>query len=137
MQDLGQYIETLVHVLGLNEEEIGLRKAFLEFSDHDEARLRRAHDLLGSESAEFADAFYEHLTKFATLRSKLEGDERLARLKHVQSQYFKSLTAGRYGDGYIRDRLRVGVVHQRIGLEPVWYLGAYRKYVAEIQRMLW
>ncbi|MHB9118017.1 MAG: hypothetical protein ACYC2R_07060 [Burkholderiales bacterium] len=27
------------------------------------------------------------------------------------------------GPGYILDRLRVGIVHQRIGLEPKWYLG--------------
>src|SRR5262249_25356652 len=26
-------------------------------------------------------------------------------------------------------RLRVGLAHQRIGLEPAWYLGAYNQYV--------
>lgn len=137
MQDLNQHVELIALALGLDHNEIAQRKAFLELSTEDETLLRYAHELLGNESAEFADAFYEHLSRFPALQTLLDGENRLTRLKHVQGQYFKSLTAGRYGSDYVRDRLRVGVVHQQIGLEPAWYLGAYRKYVAEMQRMLW
>jgi hypothetical protein len=31
--------------------------------------------------------------------------------------------------GYLRHRLRVGVAHERVGLAPEWYLGAYNKYL--------
>ena len=30
----------------------------------------------------------------------------------------------------MRQRLHVGVVHQQIGLDPKWYIGAYRKYLS-------
>lgn len=99
--------------------------------------MRRAHDLLGGQSADFADAFYSHLQKFDAIRPLLEGEGRLTRLKNVQARYFDSLTAGNYGIDYVRDRLRVGLVHQHIGLAPTWYLGAYRKYVSEMQKRLW
>jgi diguanylate cyclase (GGDEF)-like protein/PAS domain S-box-containing protein len=137
MNDIEHLVDTLIETLHLDQREIKLRKAFLQLDEKDEKRLAEAHKLLGNESLRFADAFYEHLSQFAPLRGLLEAEGRLSRLKHVQSHYFRTLTAGNYGDEYVRNRLRVGLVHQRIGLEPAWYLGAYRKYVSEMQRMLW
>ena len=137
MKDLNQKVEALARDLGLDLDTIDERKAFLELTEDDEIRLRRAHDLLNHQSAEFADAFYDHLQKFAAIRPLLQGEGQLDRLKNVQAKYFNSLTAGNYGPEYVRDRLRVGLVHQHIGLEPTWYLGAYRKYVSEMQARLW
>jgi hypothetical protein len=54
-------------------------------------------------------------------------EDGLERLKQTQAAYFDSLTAGDYGPDYILHRLRVGIVHQRIGLGPQWYWGAYSK----------
>ncbi|MGE4124419.1 MAG: EAL domain-containing protein [Pusillimonas sp.] len=137
MKDLNQKVETLALDLGLDLSTINERKAFLELTEDDEIRLRLAHDLLNHQSAEFADAFYAHLQQFDPIRPLLQGEGRLDRLKNVQAKYFNSLTAGKYDAAYVRDRLRVGLVHQHIGLEPTWYLGAYRKYVAEMQARLW
>lgn len=137
MKDLNQKVAALAHDLGLDLGTINERKAFLELTEDDEMRLRRAHDLLNDQSAEFADAFYAHLQQFEAIRPLLEGEGRLDRLKKVQSKYFNSLTAGKYDAAYVHDRLRVGLVHQHIGLQPTWYLGAYRKYVAEMQTRLW
>jgi len=137
MKDLTKKIQALTQDLGLDENAISLRKEFLELTREDEIRLVRAHKLLGNRSASFTDAFYDHLQRFEAMRRLLESEGQLARLKHVQGRYFDTLTAGDYGPEYVHDRLRVGLVHQHIGLEPTWYLGAYRKYFSEMQRMLW
>ena len=137
MMDLNQKVEALTRDLGFELDVINERKTFLELDEDDETRLRRAHDLLNEKSADFADTFYRHLQAFDPIRPLLEGEGRLERLKSVQAKYFNSLTAGKYDADYVRDRLRVGLVHQRIGLEPTWYLGAYRKYLSEMQSRLW
>src|SRR5262249_33282744 len=36
----------------------------------------------------------------------------------------------------VRDRLRVGMAHERIGMPPKLYLGAYRRYLALIDNKL-
>ncbi|MEB2398569.1 EAL domain-containing protein [Parapusillimonas granuli] len=137
MRDLDQKVERLAIEIGLDHRELAERKQFLELTDDDARRLRLVNERLRGHYHRLADAFYDHLTSFDQLRKLLGADEQLARLKHVQSAYFHSLMAGDYGADYVRDRLRVGLVHQRIGIEPKWYLGAYRKYVAEMQRLLW
>jgi hypothetical protein len=120
MQNLDSVVESIASEIGLEAQEIALRKAFLQFTEQDVARLSEIHDLLASESFAFASAFYDHLLSFEPLRSLLPDPETISRLKHVQSAYFNALTAGSYDAGYVKNRLRVGLVHQRVGRQPKW-----------------
>lgn len=63
-------------------------------------------------------------------------DGTIVRLAHAQSRYFEALMAGTYDQAYVRGRLRVGVLHQHIGLALQWYIGAYRKYISDLMRQL-
>jgi rsbT co-antagonist protein RsbR len=47
----------------------------------------------------------------------------------LQKDYFLGLTYGDYGEAYLARRLLIGRVHQRIGLSPRWYMGAYSIYM--------
>ena len=42
-----------------------------------------------------------------------------------------------FGAEYVANRLRVGIAHQRIGLEPKWYIGAYREYLSQLLPLVW
>ena len=123
--------------MGITDEEVKTRKAFLEFDDTDIARLRILHEELKDARVEVVDAFYDHLLSFGETRALLGDDSHVKRLKHTQSQYLDGLTAGEYGGSYARDRLRIGIAHQRIGLGPKWYLGAYHKYLSMLFPHLW
>ncbi|MFS2138740.1 protoglobin domain-containing protein, partial [Duganella sp. Dugasp56] len=116
--------------------EIALRLRYLELGADDLALLRRIHPLLQPRLEPVIEAFYTHLLSMPVLRPLLGDGAALARLRRVQAGYFRSLTAGDYGDDYVRNRLRVGLVHQRIGLAPVWYLGGYRKYLTDLAPVL-
>ncbi|MFI4939367.1 MAG: EAL domain-containing protein [Burkholderiales bacterium] len=118
------------------QDEIALRHAFLEIGDADIALLKEMHARLEQKKDILADAFYEHLLQFPFLRALLTDAGTIGRLKQTQAAYFSDITAGEYGLEYVRNRLRVGVVHQRIGLEPQWYIGAYRKYLSELTAFL-
>lgn len=89
---------------------------------------------------EFTEFFYNHLETNPETRAILGDSDQVARLKHKQREYFEQLFSGDYGSDYIRSRLRVGVTHQQVGLEPRWYLGAYGKYLSwllpEVMRLV-
>ena len=120
--------------LGIDDADIARRKAYLEFTDTDIARLTEFHRRLedSGECAFFVEAFYRHLQSFPETARFLRDPVTLARLKKAQGEYFHSLTAGAYGMGYVRHRLRVGLAHERIGLAPKWYLGAYNLYISRL-----
>ncbi|MCA1855703.1 EAL domain-containing protein [Massilia oculi] len=134
---LDETVDTIGREIGLDQQEVAERMAFLELRPEDLVLLRELHALAAQDSDTFSDGFYEHILAFPQLRSLVGDDSTIQRLKHAQAAYFRSLTAGDYDGGYIRDRLRVGLVHQRIGLEPKWYIGAYRKYVSGMFELLW
>jgi len=123
--------------MGFDDAEVAVRKEFLEFTEADVSLLKELHVGLETQRNPFSEAFYRHLQHFPQLRSLLDTPERLERLKHSQSVYFSQLTEGEYGLKYVENRLHVGVVHQRVGLTPQWYIGAYRKYLHELMPILY
>lgn len=129
--------EAIMRALQLDEAAMERRKAFLEFTDEDIARLKRLHVALKDLGPEFAQAFYDHLLRFEETRRLIPDTATLKRLKQAQAHYFDSLTAGDYGLEYAHHRLRMGLAHQRAGLAPAWYLGAYGKYLSELLPELW
>ncbi|TCV89658.1 EAL domain-containing protein [Sulfurirhabdus autotrophica] len=137
MKDINEAVEALAREMGLDQEEIAQRESFLEITPADIALLKQIHERLEQESYSFADSFYSHLLEFPQLRTLLPDVETINRLRASQSAYFSKLTQGDYGPEYVKNRLRVGLVHQRIGLEPKWYLGAYRKYLSDLMPVLW
>jgi diguanylate cyclase (GGDEF)-like protein/PAS domain S-box-containing protein len=136
MSPISEAAEKIATDLGLDQEEVNTRWAFLEFGEQDTRLLAQLHGLLQEEKEGFSSAFYDHLLGFPELRALLPDMATVDRLRETQAGYFDRLTAGRYGPDYIHDRLRVGIVHQRIGLGPKWYIGAYRKYLSEMMKRM-
>lgn len=123
----------------ITPESITQRKQFLEFSTDDVTILGEIHQYLEKNVNViefFTDTFYRHMFSFPELQKILPDEAAVNRLKAIQSRYFMELTAGDYGDDYISSRLKVGYAHQRVGLEPKWYIGAYRKYLSSLQPIL-
>jgi len=107
-------------------------KRYLEFDAADIGRLKAILPRYVGLIESLVDRFYEHLLSFDKTRSVLAREDVGGRLKAAQRQYLRTLAAGEYGDAYFRDRIRIGLVHERIGLAPRWYLGAYWVYIREL-----
>ena len=67
--------------------------------------------------------FYNHIVAIPQLAS-LIGDQR-QRLMRAQSSHWATLFSGRFDRDYFDSARAVGHAHNRIGLEPRWYIGAY------------
>ena len=50
----------------------------------------------------------------------LEDPQLLARLENAQMSYFEELVSGNYDAEYFEKRVRVGEIHNAVGLEPKW-----------------
>jgi len=121
----------------IDAAEIAERKAFLEFGADDAAQLRAVHASLAQSGHGFAEAFYDQLRTYPSLAALLRDEATLSRLKSAHERYFRELTAGDYAADYVARRLEVGVTHARIGLEPKWYVGAFRKYLSGMLDAVW
>lgn len=111
----------------LSESEVEQRKRWLEFESISEPEINAINELLKKHADELMDSMYEHFLSFEETRSFFPSDEIMQRAKNAQKQYFLRLGQGVYDTNYVRDRLRVGLTHHRIELDPKWYIGAYNR----------
>lgn len=117
--------------------EIAERKAFLEFTPRDAEHLRSLQGLMESAGRAFAASFQPHLLNFESLRRLVPDPQALVRAQGAQAAYFSQWADADCGGAYVASRLDVGKACQRIGLEPKWYIGATRKYLAGLIPMVW
>src|SRR5579863_1773645 len=120
----------------ITEAELADRKAFLEFTSEDVARLTAVNDLARKYAETVIEDFYQHLLGFDSTKAFFTDPETLERVKNLQREYFLRLTRGTYDLGYAQDRVTIGAVHERIGLPVKSYLGMYNFYLRAVAAKL-
>jgi rsbT co-antagonist protein RsbR len=113
------------------------QKNFFSFTDADARYLVKLHSLAQLHCEAIVDRLYEYLLRFEDVRVFLNNDAQIKRLKLVQKQYFMELTNGEYGQDYYEKRIKVGIVHKRLGIPPRLYLGAYAHYLELIGPLIY
>ncbi len=127
---------SLMLEMGITEQEMANRKAFLQFGEEDVATLARIHPLAEKYADPVIEAFYRHLLSFEEASEFFGSPKLLERVKNLQRIYFLDLTRGKYDQSYVEHRLKVGEVHERIGLPVKSYLGMYSFYLRTVAEHL-
>ena len=106
---------------------------FFGFTEDDRFRLLSLHPAFSSAQPDLVDSFLRHLSFFGPIHARLPSESaRLDHFKTVLTEYFNHLTSGRYDEDYIRSRQRVGLLHVEMRTPPVWYLGAWTRYLSSL-----
>lgn len=115
--------------LKLDADELASRRRFFGITQEDLDRLGGLRGFAERRMSGIIDGFYDLLLDHPKSREFLSDPEVVSRLKRAQQRYFLGLFDGRCDLDYVEDRLRVGHVHERVGLPLKWYLGAYNRYL--------
>ncbi|MBZ4420213.1 protoglobin domain-containing protein [Myxococcus sp. RHSTA-1-4] len=123
--------------LGFDAQELSSRRHFFQLTDEDLARLAALRPFAERHNDAIIDAFYnELLLQHPESRLFFTDQAVFRRAVTAQKRYFLQLFSGVCDLDYMEDRLRVGTTHQRIGVAPKWYLGAYAHYLRLISSHL-
>jgi methyl-accepting chemotaxis protein len=106
-------------------QQIQERLKFFGLEGHVLLTLKSVSPVLAPAMPEMAQAFYERLKAWPGLQAMLGEQTNIERLKKAQLSHWQTMFSGEYGASYFAKAVQVGAAHQRIGLEPVWYLGSY------------
>jgi len=112
----------------VSPQELLTRKTFVGLDSAAIKALQALRPWMETHVQEVVEAFYAHLLRFEQPRLLLADPQRLARVKAEQTNYLLSLTTGTFDMAYVAKRLAIGRTHQRLGVTPQWYLGAYSTY---------
>jgi len=114
--------KTLLEQMHINEFEIDQRKNLFYLTKEDVEALTSAKELLTVHIDEIVNQFYDQQTSIPEIALIIGDADTLERLKVAQHKYLLDLVSGHYDVAYVNDRLRIGLVHKRIGVDPKLYL---------------
>ncbi len=135
----------------INEENLALRRGFINLTSRDVAALKRLAGWADRHADGIAHDFYEHQFAFSETAhffkryaaehghslSDLRANLEKAQAGYLRDVFAEAKGAGRFGTAYFERRLRVGRLHNLIDLPLKWYLGSYVTYFDLIRTSLW
>lgn len=122
--------------LNLDENELKSRRAFFEIGDDDLALLSSLRPFAERHTDDFVEELYQLILGHPETRKIFANDGVVRHVQAMQKRYFLGLFAGRCDLSYVADRLRIGVAHEKVGVPPKWYIGAYARYLRQLHARL-
>jgi methyl-accepting chemotaxis protein len=106
------------------------RMRFMMIENSTSVALREFWPKIQGKLPEILEGFYQHMVKEPKLAEML--GTQISRLKGAQGAHWERLFNGRFDDAYMEGVRTIGLVHNRIGLEPRWYIGGYAYVLSKI-----
>ena len=127
-----QLNKTLAQQLQITDMEIEKRKELLDFSEEDILILLSYKPTIEKYVDGIVKTFYEHQLQVPEIALLIGDAETFRRLSNAMTRYIFDLFDGHYDEEYVNRRLRIGKVHQRIGVSSKLYLAA----IYQLQKIL-
>jgi len=105
------------------------RKEFVDFTDEDAKLLKELKPVITKYVDEIIELLYEKILSFEETKAFFSEEDKLNHVKSMQKEYFIHLTDGVYEEEYLESRLHLGRIHEKIALQPRWYMGGYSIYL--------
>jgi methyl-accepting chemotaxis protein len=118
------------------EQSIQSRLDFIGIDGATRAALRELQPLIASVLPGILDHFYAHVMKFPAVARLFPNEAIIRHAKSAQIQHWKMISDGTFDDAYHQSVTRIGQTHNRLGLEPRWYIAGYSMIVTGLLRAI-
>jgi PAS domain S-box-containing protein len=113
----------------LDADEITNRIAYIGLDEQSLSSLRAMGPSAERVLPAILEEFYDFIQLFPELRA-LVPDPIMDRLTQQVASYWRELLAARFDTTYAASRMRIGVIHDQVGLELQWYLAGLTRQVS-------
>jgi hypothetical protein len=103
-------------------------RARLAYNSIDEVTaelLRENKSFVMAELPGVLDRFYQHVGQFHETSAFFRSRDHMNGAKQAQLRHWSMIMEGRFDEEYEQSITRIGETHNRIGLDPRWYIGGY------------
>jgi archaellum component FlaC len=107
-----------------------IRMRFMRIDGKTGELLREFWKVVEPALPKLLEGFYQHVTKEPALARMIGND--IPRLKKAQGTHWARLFNGRFDHEYMQGVRTIGHIHNKIGLEPRWYIGGYNFVLSQL-----
>ncbi len=121
----------------MNEEQsIQSRLDFIGIDGATRQALRELQPLIAKVLPEILDQFYVHVMTFPPIARLFPNPAVIRHAKSAQIEHWMMISSGAFDDTYLKSVTRIGRIHNRLGLEPRWYIAGYSMIVTGLLRAI-
>jgi methyl-accepting chemotaxis protein len=113
-----------------SETTISRRLQFNQIGEEAIAALRQSKEFVLSEMPSILDRFYDHIGQFPETARFFRNREHMMHAKDRQLHHWAIILDGKFDESYELSVTKIGEVHNKLGLEPRWYIGGYNALVS-------
>lgn len=112
------------------------RLKFLMINEATQGWLKQAKTVVLPKLPDILDKFYDHVGQLPQLRALFGDGSRISQIKNIQQQHWSNLFNGTFDESYMQQVQTIGKTHERVNLEPRYYLGGYCLTLNELVAVL-
>src|ERR1700676_4194723 len=118
--------------LALTENDIKRRKAFIGLEAADIERIRSVRNLVERNVDDYVATFFRSLETLEEAAPLFANPAILADIKTRKREHLMALVAGEYGIPYAEQRIALGMLYSKVGLDVRVFLGAFHQLMKAI-----
>ncbi|MBY0382471.1 MAG: globin-coupled sensor protein [Xanthobacteraceae bacterium] len=111
-------------------DSLSARLAFIGMDSASRALLREIRPEAMKALPGVLNDFYGALAKFPEMQKMFPKPEIIAHAQAAQLAHWDIILSANFDETYVRSVTRIGETHHRLGLEPRWYIGGYKRIVS-------
>jgi methyl-accepting chemotaxis protein len=118
------------------EQILRERLRFIDYHDADARALREFKPALEANVGKILTKFYGHIEGYPNLIEMFRGQMGVDHARAEQAKHWLKMFEGSFDGSYVDRVQRIGKTHERIGLEPRWYIAGYALAMGELMALL-
>jgi rsbT co-antagonist protein RsbR len=120
------------HLQEVSSFDVERRWRFVDLGKDDLRRIAAIKDLIDKHAEEHAAAFFSYLSKLPEAAEMFARRELLAEARRLKAEHLAAMVAGDYGQRYVEERIRLGMLYSKVRLEGRIFIGAYHAMLSSI-----
>lgn len=122
--------------MGITEQNIERRKRLVGFGPDDAARIAGVRDVVVAHADALTATFFDFLSKLEEARVLFGYRELADQARELKRAHLIAMVQGNYDLAYVEQRVKLGLLYGRVGLDIKVFLGAFRELLAHVGRTI-
>lgn len=129
VEALANAVQTLMRDIGLTDHGIERRKRVVGIDAADLKNVTELREIVVRHEIELCSAFFEYLAGVEEARGLLGSPTLLETARRLKREHLAAMVGGEYGVRYAEQRLELGLLYAKAGLDARVFLGAFNRLV--------
>jgi len=119
--------QALAREIGLTAQNIDRRRKIVGLGPEDAKRIASIQDVVCKNADELTSTFFAYLGGLEEAKPLLANHDLLERARDLKRQHIVDMVRGDYGVEYVEQRLKLGILYAKAGLDTRAFLGAFHQ----------